>query len=70
MPAMELLSKEVPMECLYDDHVYDDYVYGDPCDPVTVAVDAQDYACARGVFYGLLFVVPFWVAIIAAIKAF
>ena len=53
------------MECLYDE----------TCEPMTWAEAAEpvrspEFDCARGVFYGMIVVVPFWIAIIAAIAAF
>jgi hypothetical protein len=53
------------MECLYDG----------TCEPMMLAetvhaTRAPEFDCARGVFYGMIFVVPFWIAIIAAITAF
>jgi hypothetical protein len=56
-------GKDAAMECLYDE----------TCEPTTWT-EAEpalphEFDCARGVFYGLVFVVPFWIAIVAAVAA-
>jgi hypothetical protein len=30
---------------------------------------SPEFDCARGLFFGMVFVVPFWIAIIAAVAA-
>jgi hypothetical protein len=52
------------MECLYNE----------TCEPVVWNETAQptrsaEFECARGVLFGMMFVAPFWIAIIAAIAA-